>query len=68
MRCFQLFDLPEKLALLLQIFFSFPIPASHIEHLNGRQRIENGKVSPSLYSLYEIATALNVRLEELVNL
>ncbi|KAA0989705.1 helix-turn-helix transcriptional regulator [Dyadobacter aurulentus] len=32
------------------------------------ERIENGKVSPSLYSLYEIALALGVRLEELVYL
>jgi putative transcriptional regulator len=32
------------------------------------ERIENGRVSPSLYSLYEIALALEVRLEELVNL
>ena len=32
------------------------------------ERIENGKVSPSLYSLHEIALALEVRLEELVNL
>ncbi|WP_031526132.1 helix-turn-helix transcriptional regulator [Dyadobacter crusticola] len=30
------------------------------------ERIENGKVSPSLYTLYEIATALETRLEELV--
>jgi putative transcriptional regulator len=32
------------------------------------ERIENGKVSPSLYSLYEIALALEVRLAELINL
>jgi transcriptional regulator with XRE-family HTH domain len=32
------------------------------------ERIENGKVSPSLYSLYELASALEVRLEELVSL
>ncbi|TLV00914.1 helix-turn-helix transcriptional regulator [Dyadobacter luticola] len=32
------------------------------------ERIENGKVSPSLYSLYEISLALGVRLEELISL
>lgn len=32
------------------------------------ERIENGRVSPSLYTLYEIATALEVRLEELIKL
>ncbi|WP_215233838.1 helix-turn-helix transcriptional regulator [Dyadobacter linearis] len=32
------------------------------------ERIENGKVSPSLYSLYEIASALEVRLENLVSI
>ena len=32
------------------------------------ERIENGKVSPSLYSLYEIGLALEVRLEELLKL
>jgi transcriptional regulator with XRE-family HTH domain len=32
------------------------------------ERIENGKVSPSLYSLYELASALGVRLEELLRL
>ncbi|MCF2488193.1 helix-turn-helix transcriptional regulator [Dyadobacter sp. CY347] len=32
------------------------------------ERIENGRVSPSLYTLYEIALALEVRLEELVKL
>ncbi len=30
------------------------------------ERIENGKVSPSLCSLYEISSALEVRLEELI--
>ncbi|QRR04318.1 helix-turn-helix transcriptional regulator [Dyadobacter sandarakinus] len=32
------------------------------------ERIENGKLSPSLYTLYEIAVALEVRLEMLVTL
>jgi len=29
------------------------------------QRLEAGKINPSAYYLYEIATGLNVRLEEL---
>jgi putative transcriptional regulator len=32
------------------------------------ERIENGKVSPSLYSLYEISLALEIGLEQLVKL
>ncbi|WP_439558060.1 helix-turn-helix transcriptional regulator [Dyadobacter sp.] len=32
------------------------------------ERIENGKLSPSLYTLYEIALALDVRLEDVVKL
>ena len=30
------------------------------------ERMENGKVSPSLYSLYEISVALEVPMEELI--
>ena len=32
------------------------------------ERIENGKVSPSLYTLYEVALALEVGLEKLVTM
>ncbi|WP_082213663.1 helix-turn-helix transcriptional regulator [Dyadobacter psychrophilus] len=32
------------------------------------ERIENGKVSPSLYSLYEIALALEISLKDLLDL
>lgn len=32
------------------------------------ERIENGKVSPSLYSLYEISKALEVSLAKVVTL
>lgn len=32
------------------------------------ERMENGKVAPSLYSLYEISLALEVALSELVNI
>lgn len=31
------------------------------------EKIENGKVNPTLYSLFEISTALGVPLKELVN-
>ena len=31
------------------------------------ERIENGKVSPSLYSLYEIAQALKIPFEAIFN-
>ncbi|WP_439582610.1 helix-turn-helix domain-containing protein [Dyadobacter bucti] len=30
------------------------------------ERMENGKVSPSIYSLYEISVALEVPMEELI--
>ncbi|WP_167267532.1 helix-turn-helix domain-containing protein [Dyadobacter arcticus] len=32
------------------------------------ERIENGKVSPSLYSLYEISLALEISLKDLLSL
>lgn len=32
------------------------------------EKLENGKVNPTLYSLHEVATALNVSLSELVKI
>lgn len=32
------------------------------------EKLENGRVNPTLYSLYEVAKALEVQLKELVDL
>lgn len=31
------------------------------------EKLENGKVNPTLYTLLEVATALDVKLKELIN-